>query len=82
MSEPKRQKYDLILQDLLDAIERRDGEVHVLELREKLRARVKEGMEREAAVQVIAEEPFFNRVKFLCLYPELVIPYIWRVRRP
>ena len=72
--------YAGILDQLLRSIEKRDGtspkataEMHVVA--------TQEGMAREGIVQVLSNEPWKVRVKMLVLYPELVVPYLFRIRR-
>ena len=38
------------------------------------------GMHREAILHILADETFRRRAAFFCLYPELIIPYLFRVR--
>lgn len=81
MPEPKN-KYDQILAKLMDSIKARDGEGRLIELREELRERNREGTFREMIVQIISKEGWCARVKLLCFYPELIVPYLWRIKRP
>ena len=80
MLEPK-QKYDLILEDLLNSIGKRDGDDRVLELKGKLKDKAAEGMNRELVVGILAEDQILHRILFLCLYPELIVPYMTRIRK-
>jgi len=82
MLEPKKHKYDAVLQALIDAIKAREGDVRLIELHAMLKARIKEGTHREAIVQMIAEDSFLHRIRFLALYPELIVPYFNRIKRP
>ena len=82
MPEPKKNKYDQILGGLMESIKARDGEARLIELREELKERNREGAFRETVVQIIAKEGWRARVKFFCLYPELIVPYLWRIKRP
>lgn len=82
MPEPKKNKYDQILAKLMESIKARDGEGRLIELREELMERNREGMFREMIVQILSKEGWRARVKLLCLYPELIVPYLWRIKRP
>ncbi len=77
-------KYKTILDDMLRSIEQRDGLMpqSVASLHKEA---VEEGMCREGILQILASERFSRRVRFLWLYPELIVPYLCRIkpiRRP
>ena len=74
----KSQKYELVLDRMLRSIEKRDGRSPQL-LADKYGAAIEEGKYREAICQILADEPFGNRIKFLLLYPELILPYLIRI---
>ena len=75
----KDRKYADVLDTLLRAIEKRDGRKPT-ELAEKYKAATQEGMQREGIVQILSDEPFSFRWRMLFLYPELIIPYLCRVK--
>jgi hypothetical protein len=82
MLELKKQKYDQLLQDLINAIKARDGDAKLSQLHAQLKERIREGTHREAIVQMLATDTLLNRTRFLCLYPGLIVPYLHRIKRP
>jgi len=75
----KNQKYALVLDRMLRSIEKRDSRSPQL-LADTDEAAVEEGKYREAICQILAEESFSHRLKLLMLYPELIPPYLFRIR--
>jgi hypothetical protein len=73
------QRFQKILDSTLRAIERRDGRSPQL-IADTYGDAVREGMHREAICQILANESFSRRFKFLLLYPEIIVPYIVRIK--
>jgi hypothetical protein len=76
----KPRKFEQILDSTLRAIEKRDGRSPQL-IADACREAVEEGKYREAICQILADERFACRLKFLLLYPELIVPYFTRIKR-
>ncbi|OHA26884.1 MAG: hypothetical protein A3D52_01700 [Candidatus Taylorbacteria bacterium RIFCSPHIGHO2_02_FULL_44_36] len=74
-----KEKYREIASALMESVERRYGVVKVIELRQECGAAAKEGLARETTCQIIARLPCWSRLKFLILYPELILPYLFRI---
>lgn len=72
--------YEDILDSLLRSIEKRDGRVPAL-VADKHKFATGEGMCREGICQVLAAEPWRIRWKTLFRYPQLILPYLIRIRR-
>lgn len=51
------------------------------ELAAKYKPVCEEGRFREAICQVLSDQPVTVRLRMLALYPELIVPYLWRLRR-
>ena len=73
-------KHKKILDSMLQSIEKRDGR-KPQNVADEHATEVNEGMYREATLQIIASEPFKNKFRLLILYPELIIPYFFRIRK-
>jgi len=73
--------YDEILEAIISSTERRDGGERVAKLREEIRDFAMEGMKREMVCQILARETLTNRIRFMILYPEIILPYLIRMRR-
>jgi hypothetical protein len=82
MPEPKKYKYDTILQELITSLRNRSGEEYVTTLQVEAKPLVREGTFREATLQIISKQGFWIKVKFFSLYPELFVMYLCRIKRP
>ena len=72
--------YEDILDSLLRSIEKRDGREPTL-VAANHKFATQEGMCREGICQVLAAEPRWIRWKTLLRYPQLILPYLIRIRR-
>jgi len=63
-------KHREILDALADSIRKRDGQERLDALNAELKGVTFEAMARELTCQILAREPLWHRVKFLCLYPD------------
>ena len=71
--------YDDILDKLLRAIEKRDGE-KFKGLAATHRPLTEVGMLREGICQILAKETFWFRWNTLIHHPKLILPYLIRIR--
>jgi hypothetical protein len=67
------------LDSTLQAIEGRDGRSQQL-IADSNGDAAQEGMYREAICQILANERFSRRFRFLLLYPEIIVPYFVRIK--
>ena len=74
-------KYADILDRLLRSIEKRDGRKPD-KVADEYKSPTNEGMCREGICQILADEPWNVRYIMLIRFPYLIIPYMFRVRRP
>lgn len=74
-------KYADILDLLLRSIEKRDGRKPT-EVADKYKSPTNEGMCREGVCQILADEPRSVRYPMLLRFPYLIVPYLFRIRRP
>mgnify|MGYP000908422710 CR=1 FL=1 len=75
-------KHREILDALLTGVSNRDGQERIEELRLECKPYVNAGVHRELILQIIRREKPHRRWLFLVLYPELIIPYLCRIRKP
>ena len=73
-------KYADILDQLLRSIEKRDGRNPSV-VADQYKVATENGMCREGICQILSDEPLGVRLKMFCLYPELIISYLCRIRR-
>jgi|GEM_PF-4211670 len=74
------QKYDKILEEILNFIERRDGKERIDELREEIKTLAMKGMMREMICQLLLKEGLATRFRFMASHPGLIVPYLMRIR--
>ncbi len=74
-------KYADILDRLLRSIEKRDGRKPTA-VADEYKSPTNEGMCREGICQILADEKWSVRYLMLFRFPYLIIPYLFRVRRP
>ena len=72
-------KYELILDRMLRAIERRDGR-SPKNLADAYGENAEEGKYREAVCQILTGETLGRRLRLFVLYPGLLFPYLLRIR--
>lgn len=72
--------YENILDSLLRSIEKRDGR-EPASVANGHKFATGEGMCREGICQILATEPRWIRWKTLFRYPQLILPYLIRIRR-
>ena len=72
-------KYELILDRMLRTIERRDGR-SPQSLADAYGEKADEGKYREAICQILTGETLGRRFRLIVLYPELLFPYLLRIR--
>jgi len=69
-----------MLSRLLDSLKERDGEERLEEIKRTFKGEAREALNRELILQIVSKERWWNRVKFLTLYPELIVPYLVRIK--
>ncbi len=74
-------KYLGIATDLTQSIKDKYGQEKVEELRKLCEVETNEGLARESICQILAHLPRWSRLKFLALYPELIVSYALRIKR-
>jgi len=72
-------KYQAILDSMMTSIEKRDN-LSRKEVTARYEDAAQAGMHREAILYILADQTFRRRIAFFCLYPELIIPYFFRVK--
>ena len=53
-----------------------------MQLRKEIKDLAMEGMKREMVCQIISRERLVNRIRLLALYPDMIWPYLMRIRWP
>lgn len=69
-----------VLNQVLLSVQKRDGKKKVCELEKNLREVVQASTKREILIQIIAQEKIVVRIKLLLLYPEIIVPYLVRIK--
>ena len=72
--------YREILNALVKSIKNRDGPEQIDNIEKETRKLALQAMYREGILQILAREKFWNRLKFLGLYPELILPYLSKIK--
>ena len=77
----KDRKYELLLDQMLRVIESRDGR-SPQSVADACTEEMNESLYREAICQILVTETRGRRMRILSLYPELMVPFLLRIRRP